>query len=382
LFLSGGIDSSIVAALMKRMVSEPIKTFSVGYQEASFSELSYARQVAGNIGSDHHEVLLGMSDFFEALPRLIWHEDEPTAWPSSVALYFVSQLAAKHVKVVLTGEGSDELFGGYGRYYYHHVNARWQQLYQHVPQGMRSAIRGTIETSPLLSASLRRKLNHTVLGRTGDLESLYLDNFYGPFSHSERERLLLSPESADLTYGAFRKYWNHREGGSLLDRLLYADQKTYLGKLLMKQDRMSMAASIESRVPFLDHTLVEFSTRIPSSLKLRGNSAKYLLKKACEGILPHEIIYRKKRGFPTPFKQWLLMPEAGPIYRSLLDSEGLLASHLDRKELESLLDRHQRGVEDATDRIWGLLNLQIWGDVFILKRQSRWHVAPTLQTVS
>ena len=125
----------------------------------------------------------------------------------------------------------------------------------------------------------------------------------------------MRPESADLTYGAFRQYWNRREGGSLLDRLLYADQKTYLGKLLMKQDRMSMAASIESRVPFLDHSLVEFSTRIPSNLKLRGNSAKYLLKKACEGILPNEIIYRKKMGFPTPFKRWLLQPEAGPIYR-------------------------------------------------------------------
>ena len=143
MFLSGGVDSSAIAALMKRMRTEPVKTFAVGYREAAYSELGYARQVAETIGTDHHEVTIGMEDFFNALPRLVWHEDEPIAWPSSVSLYFVSRLAAEHVKVVLTGEGSDELFAGYQRYQRYLFNRRWADRYQVVPGVLRGAARKT-----------------------------------------------------------------------------------------------------------------------------------------------------------------------------------------------------------------------------------------------
>ncbi len=153
---------------------------------------------------------------------------------------------------------------------------------------------------------------------------------------------------------------------------MYADQKTYLVELLMKQDQMSMAASIESRVPFLDHTFVEFAMRVPARLKIHGSTQKYILKHAVEDLLPPDIVYRKKMGFPTPLRQWLLMPSAAPIYAALTASDSFLASCLDRREVASLLERHRSGVEDATDRIWRLLNLEIWADVFLTGRRNRW----------
>ena len=184
MFLSGGVDSSAIAALMKPMSNGPVKTFAVGYREQEFSELSYARQVAERIGTEHHEVIIGRDDFFNALPQLIWHEDEPISWPSSVSLYFVSRLAAEQVKVVLTGEGSDELFAGYARYRFYVLNQRLLRAYRAVPRSARNVIRAGIASTPLLSGNIRRKLQHSVLGRGEGLETLYLDNFYSAFSHS------------------------------------------------------------------------------------------------------------------------------------------------------------------------------------------------------
>lgn len=367
MFLSGGVDSSAIAALMKRMVTGPVKSFSVGYSEAEYSELSYARTVSQSIGTEHHEVVVGMDDFFNALPNLIWHEDEPITWPSSVSLNFVSRLAAQEVKVVLTGEGSDELFAGYGRYRFYLLNRKWMDRYRLVPGPVRGWIRSGVETSRLLSAAQRRKLRHTFVGLGENIESLYLDNFYSALGAEEQSRfhdLSASP------YDAFLEYWNGRPNASLLSRMLYADQKTYLVELLMKQDRMSMATSIESRVPLLDHQFVEFSTRVPDNLKLRGATGKYIFKKAVEDILPHDILYRKKMGFPTPLRSWLLAPQASGLLSLLRSRDGLLASLLDTRALNELLDRHTAGVEDVTDRIWRLLNLQLWGDIFITGKRS------------
>jgi asparagine synthase (glutamine-hydrolysing) len=372
MFLSGGIDSSAVAALASRMVDSPLKTFSVGYPELPFSELGYARHVAECIGSDHHEVVVGMDDFFDALPKLIWHEDEPITWPSSVSLYFVSRLAASQVKVVLTGEGGDELFAGYGRYRLYALNHRAAQWYHFVPGALRQRIRGWVETSSLLSASLRRKLKHTVVGLGEGVESLYLDNFYCAFSWDEQRRLLADGLASASPYERFLRYWEASPNSSLEGRMLYADQKTYLVELLMKQDQMSMACSIESRVPFLDHPFVEFAARVPESLKRRGQTTKYVLKRAVEDVLPRDIIYRRKMGFPTPLRQWLLDPRAERVFAVLEEQDGLLASYLDLGELKALLERHRKGHEDATDRIWRLLNLQLWGDLFLSGKASRW----------
>ncbi|MGA2575841.1 MAG: asparagine synthase (glutamine-hydrolyzing) [Bryobacteraceae bacterium] len=366
MFLSGGVDSSAIAALMKPLSSGPVKTFAVGYREQAFSELAYARRVAETIGTEHHEVVIGRDDFFNALPRLIWHEDEPISWPSSVSLYFVSRLAAEQVKVVLTGEGSDELFAGYARYRTYIVNRRLLNFYRVAPRPLRDSVRARIAGSRLLSGNIRRKLQHSVLGRGEDLEALYLDNFYAAFSRAEQQRLLNAP--AGDTYDSFLHYWNGRLDASLLSRMLYADQKTYLVELLMKQDQMSMACSIESRVPFLDHQFVEFAAAVPDRMKLRGGVGKYIVKRAVEDLLPHDIVYRKKMGFPTPLRQWLMDAASDALIAQLHDCDGLLAPYIDFTYLDNLLARHKSGLEDATDRIWRLLNLQLWGNIFITSR--------------
>jgi len=370
MFLSGGIDSSAIAALIKQMSGGAVKTFSVGYQESQYSELGYAAEVARSIGTDHHQVMVGMNDFFQVLPRLIWHEDEPIVWPSSVSLYFVSRLAAEQVKVVLTGEGSDELFGGYERYRWQLLNEKALGAYRIVPEGLRRGLRTRLASTNLLSSSVRRKIKHTVLGREDTFESLYLDNFYCAFSESERAELL-----GPAALGAYRHYAGYRSARSAaapLEQLLYADQKTYLVELLMKQDQMSMACSIESRVPFLDHPLVEFATRIPARMKIRGSIQKYVLKKAVEDLLPASIVHRKKMGFPTPVRQWLRDERAETLFSAILDPQGFAAGYLDLDPVRDLVDRHRRGLEDATDRIWSLLNLQLWGDLFITGRRDRW----------
>jgi asparagine synthase (glutamine-hydrolysing) len=372
MFLSGGLDSSTIAAMMQRMVTEPVKTFAVGYSEAEFSELAYARQVARRIGTDHHEVVIGMPEFFNTLPRMLWHEDEPISWPSSVSLYHVSLLASERVKVVLTGEGSDELFAGYGRYRYQLMNERQMSSYRFVPEPLRVLLRNQIATSPLLGADLRRKLKHTVLGRTSDLQSLYLENFYGAFPAYEVQRLLGPGVDGSAAYRPFTQLFESVPDLPYLERLLYADKQTYLVELLMKQDQMSMAASIESRVPFLDHKFVEFASQVPSSLKLRGTTGKYILKEAVKDLLPADIIHRKKMGFPTPLKQWLLDPAAAPIYDLLLGKNTLLSEYVEAEPLRELVSRHRGKIEDGTDRIWNLLNLQLWGEMFLNGNRSRW----------
>jgi asparagine synthase (glutamine-hydrolysing) len=364
MFLSGGVDSSAIAALMKRMVAGPVKTFSVGYREAEYSELRQAREVASYIGSEHREVQVSRQEFFDALPGLIWHEDEPITWPSSVSLYFVSRLAAEHVKVVLTGEGSDELFAGYSRYRQYMVNQKWLPFYRWAPAPLRRAIRNFVAGSSLLSGDIRRKLQHTFVGRDLTLESLYLDNFYCSFPGSHQAALHGLPGEI---YRNFQRYSGAEP--CTLSQLLYADQKTYLVELLMKQDQMSMACSIESRVPFLDHPFVEFASQVPDHLKIRHGIAKYIFKRAVQDLLPPSIVHRKKMGFPTPVRRWVADVQGVGIVAELLRKDGLLASYLDPSVVGALLEQHQRGRIDATDRIWTLLNLQIWGDIFLLKRR-------------
>jgi asparagine synthase (glutamine-hydrolysing) len=377
MFLSGGIDSSTIAALMKRMVDTPIKTFSVGYREAAYSELGFAQDLARQIGTAHREVSIGMDEFFTQLPSLIWHEDEPITWPSSVSLYFVSRLASEEVKVVLTGEGADELFGGYERYQHQAMNQRWAGPYGMVPAPLRRGIRNLIATSSLLPADLRRKAQHTFVGRELSLESLFLDNFYCAFTANEQRSIGAEAPDGDAIYGSYLKYWKSRPKADDLSRLLYADQKTYLVELLMKQDQMSMACSIESRVPFLDHPLVEFAARVPSRLKIRDGKGKYILRKAVEDLLPQETLSRKKMGFPTPLKTWLLDPRSGPLYEKLADPSGFIAGHLDLGAVKQLIERHRGRSIDATDRIWRLLNLQYWGEIFF-SGNDNWKDHPVL----
>jgi asparagine synthase (glutamine-hydrolysing) len=364
-FLSGGVDSSAVAALMTKIRRAPVETFSVGYAEDAYSELPYARVVAKHLNSLHHEVLVSQKDFFDSLPHLIWHEDEPIVWPSSVPLYFVAQLAHQRVKVVLTGEGADETLAGYTRYAFTLKNAAWDRVYRSVvPGALRGAIRHSLADSPLISATLRRKLSHTFLARNGSSwASFYFDNFFSAFSDSDQAALLtnelIEEHVAGSAYEHVLEYWEN-SSGEMLRRLLYTDIKTYLVELLMKQDNMSMAASIESRVPFLDHPLVEFATNIPQNLQLGGFAGKRILKKAVEDLLPHEILYRPKLGFPTPWSRWLAGPQLDVIQNLLLDRRSLDRGFFQRTAVERLFAEHRAGYRDNYDRIWRLLNLELW----------------------
>jgi len=368
-FLSGGADSSAITALMQRTMGRDLNTFSVGYAEEKYSELSFAAEVAKHLGTTHREVKVSRDDFFGVLPRMIWHEDEPIVWPSSVSLHFVSKLAAQHVKVVLTGEGADEMFGGYERYAWTRMNLEWGAAWGAMPGFVRGGVRSLIATSPLLSGDLRRKLGHTFLGRDRNVESLHLDNFYAAFGADQIARMRAGANRESI-YASYRRYWDAREGSSLLSRMLYADQKTYLAELLMKQDQMSMSVSIESRVPFLDHTFVEFSTRVPDNLKIRGRVQKYIVKEAVKDLIPNDILFRKKMGFPTPLKAWLAAPEAREIVDPLTEAGSFIANYVDRGEVTRLVEAHRAGREDATDRLWRLLNLEIWGDLFFTGKRA------------
>jgi asparagine synthase (glutamine-hydrolysing) len=362
MFLSGGIDSSAIAAVMSGMVDEPIKTFSVAFAEREANELAYARIVAQAYRTNHHEVVVSPEEFFQALPRLVWHEDEPLAHPSSVALYFVSLLASQHVKVVLTGEGSDELLAGYGRYRKTILNLSAGKLYRSfAPSIVRDAVTSGVKGLP--ASRVRQKLLRSFLSVTPDIESIYFDNFaVFPLA---MQASLLSDEAREQAgpidpYAGVRDALAETDAQSLLDRLLYADIKTYLHELLMKQDQMSMATSVESRVPFLDHKLVEFTCTLPERLKLRGGTTKYILREAMKGVLPEAILSRSKMGFPVPIGAWFR-----GAYKSVIDeyvlserarSRGIFNADLVRR----LVTRHQSGEENHDERLWALVNFEIW----------------------
>lgn len=367
-FLSGGIDSASITGVMSELVDDPIKSFSVAFRDPEANELSYARQAAEAFGTDHHEVMVGPDEFFEALPRLIWHEDEPLAHPSSVPLHVVARLAAEHVKVVLTGEGSDELTGGYGRHWKTLLNmrlgARWERM---TPDLGQRAVRSAIEAMPQ-GSWLRQKAERTFLCLSPDVVSLYLENF-AVFSR-ERQARLLRPKVRERA-GIHGAYEHHevlleRAGDwPLLHQLLHLDVSTYLQELLMKQDQMSMAASVESRVPFLDHGLVDYAARLPPEWKIRGRRGKRVLREAMEGLVPDDILNRSKMGFPVPFGRWIRNAQRSFLEETILGSRAEARGLLEPEEVRRIVEEHQSGRVDHSERLWSLLNLELWQRTFI-----------------
>jgi asparagine synthase (glutamine-hydrolysing) len=294
---------------------------------------------------------------------MIWQEDEPIAHPSSIPLYFVSKLAAEHVKVVLTGEGSDEVLGGYNRYRVTMYNMRFGSTYERmVPHGGRSLVRDAIDSLPR-GSKIRQKLNRTFLTLPADITTLYMDNFAvfsrqrleGLWSPAMRERLgALSP------YPTAEQYYESSDASTMLNKLLYVDTKTYLHELLMKQDQMSMAASIESRVPFLDHKLVEFAARMPESMKVRGMTTKYVLRRIMTGVLPPEILSRRKMGFPVPMGAWLRGHYRHVLDEFVLGHRALARGLFDEQALRRLVASHVSGEANHSERLWSLINLEMW----------------------
>jgi len=284
-----------------------------------------------------------------------------------VALFSVAQLAREHVKVVLTGEGSDETLAGYTRYAWTLLNARMDAVYRAVtPRTMRCLVAKTLERSAL-SWSLHRKLQHTFLVRDGNSwPSFYYDNFFSAFSSAE-QAVLLTPEAlegAKDPYAGSMAVWEQAQG-DLLHRMLGADINSYLIELLMKQDQMSMAASIESRVQFLDHKLVEFTARIPAQYAITGMAGKVVLKSAVEDLLPKSVIYRKKMGFPTPWECWLAGPQLDALEQMLLAPRSMERGLFRQEAVKRIFAEHRSRVRDHSNRIWRLLNLEIWQRVFL-----------------
>ncbi|HWQ34186.1 MAG TPA: asparagine synthase (glutamine-hydrolyzing) [Blastocatellia bacterium] len=362
MFLSGGIDSSAIAAVMSELVSEPVKTFSVAFAEREANELEYARLVAKEFGTEHHEVVVTPEEFFAALPELIYHEDEPLAHPSSVALYFVSRLAAQHVKVVLTGEGSDELLAGYSRYRTTLWNLACGRFYhRHFPESLRQLVEARL-VGRVKNARLRQRLSRTFLSLPPGLTSLYFDNF-AVFSRAMQQRLF-TPETLERMeernpYRTAFDRLSESDAETLLDQLLAADLKTYLHELLMKQDQMSMAASIESRVPFLDHKLAEFVAQLPTRMKLRGLTTKYILRAAMRDRLPPAILKRRKMGFPVPVGAWLRGQFSHLADEYITGARARARGIFNPEFVSELVQRHRAG-EDHTERLWALVNFEMW----------------------
>jgi asparagine synthase (glutamine-hydrolysing) len=367
MFLSGGIDSSAIVAAMSQMVREPVKTFSVAFAEREANEFTYARMVSRAFATEHHEIVVSPEQFFEALPALVYQEDEPIAHPSSLPLYFVSKLASRYVKVVLTGEGSDELLAGYGKYRTTMLNLMLGRAYHSMaPQNLRLAIKQLITRMPG-GSSVKRKLGRSFLYLMPELEEIYFDNFSVFSSHMQPS--LFTEETRqqmqhNQPYKLSMEHLNDSDAEALLDKLLATDLKTYLQELLMKQDQMSMAASIESRVPFLDHKLVEFAARLPVKMKLRGLTTKYILRQAMHKRLPKEILSRRKMGFPVPVGSWLRGRFRHLVDEYLLSPRTLERGIFNADYVRDLVASHMRG-ENHDERLWTLLNFEIWQRRFI-----------------
>jgi asparagine synthase (glutamine-hydrolysing) len=280
-----------------------------------------------------------------------------------VPLYFVARLARDHVKVVLTGEGSDELFAGYGRYAKTLYNVRFGVPYHRmVPSGVRDAVRRGIAHLGMGSFA-RRKLERTFLCVSPDLVSIYSDNF-AVFPRALQAELLTSTAKERVAgadpYRVVREHLERTDAGTLLDRLLYVDTKTYLHELLMKQDKMSMAASIESRVPFLDHRLVEFAAGLPARLKIQGSATKRILREGMKGVLPPSIIARRKMGFPVPVGSWIRGRWRGMVTELVLGERARQRGIFNPDVIGRLLGEHVSGRVDHMDRLWALINFELW----------------------
>jgi asparagine synthase (glutamine-hydrolysing) len=367
-FLSGGLDSSAIAAVTSRLVSDPINTFSVGFESRYYSEFSFAREVARLVGANHHEIVLTADAFFDAVPRLVWHEDEPLWGTASVALYFVSELASRRVKVVLSGEGSDELFAGYDRYWMTALNARALRVYQLLPRAARALLRRGL-SSATVPERARRALSHTFLCQDSMPEGLILDNWFGVFPPAWQQQIAGPALRQDLQthdpYQSRREVFNSAQASNVVDRFLYLDIKTSLVELLMKQDQMSMATSIESRVPFLDHKLVEFSASLPLRSKIKGTSGKHIVKNALHGLLPDSILHRKKMGFPVPWDLWLRESFLPRIETMLLEDRSLDRGWLTREAVGAIVADHRSGRRNYSRQLWSLWGLETWARTFL-----------------
>ena len=362
-FLSGGIDSSAIVAVMSRIMQRPVTTCSIGFEVKEYNESEFARRVAQQFATDHHETLVRPSAI-DIVNKLAWHFDEPFADSSAVPTYYVSKVAREHVTVALGGDGGDESFAGYRRYVFDHFE---NILRRRVPGWMRRTVFGPLGQwyPPLASAPrvFRAKATFQSLSRT-PLEGYF--NSLSIFRPDDKYRLFTPDFRRKLggydSLGVFEHYYDRAETDDLLSRIQYVDMKTYLpDDILTKVDRASMAVSLEVRAPLLDHHLMEHVASMPSSLKLRGRTSKYIFKKAMEPILPKEILYRRKQGFAVPLDHWFRSELRDLAYESIFRSdEGIF----DMKFLKKIWEQHQGGHYDRSSHLWSILMFRKWQETF------------------
>src|SRR5499426_1198014 len=359
-FLSGGIDSSFVGAMMAREMK--VKTFSIGFSDAGFDELRYAQIAARHFGADHHEFVV-TPDVCHLVNEIVWHHDEPFADVSSVPTYVVSKMAREYVTVALSGDGGDEVFGGYERY----VVDRRRRRYERIPAFLRRALLRASQNLPR-GAYGKRFLRSVAL----EPAARYVDSV--TYFDRDAQLNLFSEDARRSLAGydpaeSFERTFAAPASRSGLDHLLYLDSKTYLpGDILVKVDRMSMANSLETRAPLLDHHLIEFAQTIPASLKLRGLETKYILKRAAEGLIPDEIIDRPKQGFDVPIRRWFNLELREMLDDTLSDRRARERGDFDHRAVMAILDEHRRGVRDHARHLWSLLVLELWRRAFIDRR--------------
>ena len=362
LFLSGGVDSSLIAILMHQMVGAGIKTFSIGFEEKEFSELPYSRRVSAMIDSDHVEITVTAKDMMDNIESVVWWRETPISQTSDIPIHLLCKAAAEKVTVVLTGEGGDEVFAGYRKY-------QFENTARFIPP---AAI-------PLARALVRNRMVDSILPqRFGTALDLFLvkdryRRYYRWFSYFREEELesMVRDDRRELLgmENAFAAIIDGKRFRSNVEEMQYLDIKAWLpDNLLLRGDRLSMASGLEARVPFLDHRLVELSYRIPTRYKVHGATGKYLIKKIGEKYLDRDILYRKKVGFEVPVGRWFREGLKDFLVSHLTRSDSFCADYLKRESIERLVAEHVQGKRDHHKKLWILLNLELWRDAFIAPR--------------
>jgi len=373
-FLSGGVDSSANVALMSELMTRPVQTFTVGFSDAEYlNELDSARRISKQFGTNHHEVIISEKDMQEFLPALVFHQDEPIADPVCVPLYYVSKLARDSGTIVVqVGEGADEIFSGYENYVRHlRIYENFWRHAETLPRGLRRAISNL--SRPALEATGRKRAAIELIRRLGADEPLFwggavvYDESFKPrvLSKKMRERMngLSSLQVVEPYLNHIERY---RPDADFLARMTYLELKLRLPELLlMRVDKITMATSVEARVPFLDHHLVEYALGLPRSLKVQGASGKHILKQALEEILPHDLLYERKRGFGAPVREWFREGLGGWFDDHLMNSTMRRRELLDYDFVARMLDEHRKRTKDWGFHLWALLNLSLWYERWI-----------------
>jgi asparagine synthase (glutamine-hydrolysing) len=357
-FLSGGIDSAAIVGIMSQLTSEPVKTFSIGFDDESFDELKYARLAAQTFHTDHHEEII-KPQAADLVGKLVYHYDEPFGDPSALPTYMVSQMARRYVTVALSGDGGDEAFAGYDS---EAIHVRDENFHQRVPVPVRRALGAALDAAARVNGNAKLA---RIAGAVHRANAPLPERFCNIVTKMQRQRLFTADVRQALgpmrEEALFERLIASQRFPDFLSRILYADTKVYLvSDILAKVDRASMANSLEVRTPLVDYPLFEFVATIPSSLKLHGGVSKYIFKKAVESFVPHEIVYREKHGFAVPIRSWFRHDLRDMLHDHLRDRSDAGAAFFEPAYVDRLLREHTSGSRDWSIQLWSLLVFRLW----------------------